>query len=308
MALPSSGPLSINDIAVEFGGSVPHFLSEYYGVVAGVPASGTIAINHFYGKSNDAPISATGGTISDSGGYRYHTFTSGGTFTVNSAAAGAFSNTINTLILAAGGAVHANDYMRSDSCGGGGGGGMVETSFSASAGSKTVSIGQPVNFRQGGNSSVTGLTTAIGGGFGGPRHAPVGQRAGGPGGSGGGGADSYIYGSGTAGQGNRGGDARTASNGHGAGGGGAGAVGGNPDNNAFRAPSGGSGKTWLNGVTYAGGGGAGHYSEYWAGYGGSGGGGRLGNGTFYGGGAGAGQSSLTSSYGYQGIVIFRYQI
>lgn len=308
MALPSSGPLSINDIAVEFGGSVPHFLSEYYGVAAGVPASGTIAITHFYGKSNDASISATGGTISDSGGYRYHTFTSGGTFTVNSAASGAFSNTINTLILAAGGGVHGNDYMRTDGCGGGGGGGMVETSFSASAGSKTVSVGQPVNFRQGGNSSVTGLTTAVGGGYGGPRHNIYDPRVGGPGGSGGGGAESYIYGSGTAGQGNRGGDGRTGNMGRGGGGGGAGAAGGDAIIWEARAPSGGSGKAWLNGVTYAGGGGGGADGPYWSGYGGSGGGGTVGNGTFYGGGAGAGSYSVSSSYGYQGIVIFRYQI
>ena len=51
MALPSSGPLRISDIAVEFGGSVPHSLSEYYGVAAGIPASGTIAIGAFYGAS-----------------------------------------------------------------------------------------------------------------------------------------------------------------------------------------------------------------------------------------------------------------
>jgi len=51
MALPSSGPLSINDIAVEFGGSAPHSLSEYYGVATGIPASGTIAIDDFYGAA-----------------------------------------------------------------------------------------------------------------------------------------------------------------------------------------------------------------------------------------------------------------
>ena len=56
MALPTSGPLSINDIAVEFGGSVPHSLSEYYGVAAGIPASGTIAIDDFYGKSSNLTI------------------------------------------------------------------------------------------------------------------------------------------------------------------------------------------------------------------------------------------------------------
>lgn len=52
MALPSSGPLSMAQIATEFGGAVPHSLSEYYGAAAGVPTSGQISISDFYGKSN----------------------------------------------------------------------------------------------------------------------------------------------------------------------------------------------------------------------------------------------------------------
>jgi hypothetical protein len=51
MALPTSGPLSLNDIAGEFGGSVPHSLSEYYGAATGIPTSGTISIGDFYGAS-----------------------------------------------------------------------------------------------------------------------------------------------------------------------------------------------------------------------------------------------------------------
>ena len=67
MALPSSGPLSINDIAGEFGGSTPHAMSEYYaggglvpagtsGTYGAVPSSGTISIQNFYGTSNFVPI------------------------------------------------------------------------------------------------------------------------------------------------------------------------------------------------------------------------------------------------------------
>ena len=61
MALPSSGTISINDIATEFGGTVPHSLSEYYrggGLVpdtstnASVPTSGTISLSNFYGAAN----------------------------------------------------------------------------------------------------------------------------------------------------------------------------------------------------------------------------------------------------------------
>lgn len=51
MALPSSGQLSMADIAAEFGGVVPHSISEYYGA-GGVPASGQIAISDFYGQSS----------------------------------------------------------------------------------------------------------------------------------------------------------------------------------------------------------------------------------------------------------------
>lgn len=50
MALPSSGPLSLLQIANEFG--TARNLAANYGKAAGVPASGTISIGHFYGKSN----------------------------------------------------------------------------------------------------------------------------------------------------------------------------------------------------------------------------------------------------------------
>lgn len=63
MALPTSGVLSLSDIAGEFGGAVPHSLSEYYAgglyVPAGtsgtngpVPSAGTISIEDFYGTAN----------------------------------------------------------------------------------------------------------------------------------------------------------------------------------------------------------------------------------------------------------------
>lgn len=303
MPLPSSGQVSLSDIAAEFGGVVPHSMSEYLGAAAGVPASGRLRIRDFYGKSNDVAISATGGTISDSGGYRYHTFTSGGTFTVNSAAAGAFSNTVDTLILAAGGGVDVRGSTNSTGqYGGGGGGGMVETSFAASVGSKTVSIGQGVTNDSGQNSSVTSLTTAIGGGAGGYQNSK-----GFSGGSGGGSGNGHTGGSGTAGQGNKGGDSFRG--GFGGGGGGAGAAGGSPHPSSYIGGNGGNGKAWLNGITYAGGGSGGGFVGP-PGSAGTGGGGRSGPGTFYGGGAGAGNLSNATHIlpGYQGIVIFRYQI
>lgn len=56
MALPTSGSLSIEDIAVEFQSIVPHThpdsLSEYYGVASGIPVSpNAISIGDFYGAS-----------------------------------------------------------------------------------------------------------------------------------------------------------------------------------------------------------------------------------------------------------------
>lgn len=52
MPLPSSGTLSYQDIQDEFGGSHPIAINEYYGAAAGIPASGAIGVNSFYGTSN----------------------------------------------------------------------------------------------------------------------------------------------------------------------------------------------------------------------------------------------------------------
>lgn len=52
MALQSSGAISLSQIAAEFGGSIPHSLSEYYGAASGVPSSGTIRFSDFYGVAN----------------------------------------------------------------------------------------------------------------------------------------------------------------------------------------------------------------------------------------------------------------
>ena len=51
MTLQSSGPISLANVQTEFGGSNPIGINEYYGVAAGVPASGTISLYDFYGKS-----------------------------------------------------------------------------------------------------------------------------------------------------------------------------------------------------------------------------------------------------------------
>lgn len=52
MTLPASGPISVNDIATEFG--IPNnsvFPTAFYGK-GGAPASGPLALEDFYGRSN----------------------------------------------------------------------------------------------------------------------------------------------------------------------------------------------------------------------------------------------------------------
>ena len=87
MGLQSSGPISLLDIANEFGGSTPHSLSEYYGVDVGIPSSGAISMSQFYDASNTpwAPTQSTTLTSSQSwtvpSGITYIRFTlTGGTF------------------------------------------------------------------------------------------------------------------------------------------------------------------------------------------------------------------------------------
>ena len=66
MAIKSSGSLSMTEIVDEFGGSVPHSLSEYYrngGAVPGnntnVPTSGTISMSNFYNAVNEIQITVS---------------------------------------------------------------------------------------------------------------------------------------------------------------------------------------------------------------------------------------------------------
>ena len=79
MALASSGTLSINDIAGEFGGSSnPESLSEFYRggsrvpnspANSSIPTSGTIAISNFYnGSASSDIITGTGVSITTGSG------------------------------------------------------------------------------------------------------------------------------------------------------------------------------------------------------------------------------------------------
>lgn len=88
MTLPTSGPLSLNDIKGEFGGPTSPSLGDYYaggtyvpagttGTYGAVPSSGQISIQNFYGTSqvvialSDQTVSYySGGATTASVGYR----------------------------------------------------------------------------------------------------------------------------------------------------------------------------------------------------------------------------------------------
>lgn len=239
------------------------------------------------------PFTATGGTITTSGAYTIHTFTSSGTFTV---VQGMGDETVEYTVVAGGGS--SGCCGTGGGGGGGGAGGFLEGSFTNfSAGSYNVSVGAGGStYNNGGNSSFH-TVTAIGGG----RGATSGGGSGASGGSGGGGNPiNGSGGAGTSGQGNRGGNVGSLNqNDNGtAGGGGA----GGPGSDASWTNTGTSGGPGLpssiNGVTYSRGGNGGN-GTYWTNYG-EAGGANTGNG-------GAGSSAGRSGYpGGSGIVLIRY--
>ena len=278
---------------------------------------------------------ATGGLITYDSTYVYHTFTSSGIFTPNTAL------TADYLVVAGGGSGGCRPAGSYPAGGGGaggtrctigstGGGGSLESALSLNSQAYTVTIGAGgtgVSTDSNGNAgsnSVFATITSTGGGYG----ARVGT-SGGSGGSGGGAAgsdntagSSSLYGAnggaGTSGQGYAGGagwsDASTGTNRSGGGGGGAGAAGSNGTSGTGGA--GGNGiTTSISGIstTYGGGGGgirpsgaAGSASGGTGGGGAGNGGGNATSGTANTGGGGGASYGATSGSGGSGIVIVRY--
>jgi len=320
-------------VTVTSGSATSTVPSAVYGQTAGdtisisvVNVDGTPSSNSINKTVQGLP---TGGTITSSGGYRYHTFTSSSSLVVPSG----FSATADYLIVAGGGG-GGSRYG-----GGGGAGGYRSSTVALSAQTYGVTVGgggagatmSGANAaNRGGNgsdSSAFGITSTGGGGGGSADSVTTGAS----GGSGGGGGVSSA-GAGTSGQGNAGGT------GYGSvgsypykcgGGGGASAAGQAADVNQGYGGDGGAGSTWLNGSTYAGGGGGGSHNPYNSsiktfGAGGSGGGGRSGTygvknagyagSTNTGGGGGgaatdsSGDSSTVGGAGGSGIVIVRYAL
>ena len=243
---------------------------------------------------DNVAFSGTGGTITTSGDYKIHTFTSSGTFTPNMA------GTVEYLVIAGGGGAGRNGGG-----GGGAGGYLTATGFSVAANSLTVTVGAGGAQNVDGANSVFSSITATGGGKG---AGLGGSTSGGSGG--GGGRDSVGAGSGTSGPGNAGGVGLFTDPAYGGGGGGgAGAAGTN--GTATAAGVGGVGlASSINGTSVyrAGGGGGGTYNGTGAGAAGNGGGGTGGSaGTANtGGGGGANTANGAGGAGGSGIVIVRY--
>ena len=266
-------------------------------------------------------FSAYGGTVKEVSGYRYHTFTQNGTFTVVN------PGEVDILVVGGGGGGGWGNMAS----GGGGGGGVVYQSILVTNGNYTITVGAgggkaTTNTSEGGDgeSSSFGNISASGGGGGGS--TGTGVRTGKNGASGGGGAlNTYnaqnAGGTGTNGQGNDGARSGRGGAGGGGGAGSSGQIGGVGDYG--QGGAGGSGIQWLDGEYY-GGGGAGCSTWYSdtsrpvpaGGIGGGGNGGKYNgrvsatNGTNGKGGGGGGSSeyTYTSGNGGSGIIVVKYAV
>lgn len=268
-------------------------------------------------RSLNSSVKATGGTtVTDIGGYRIHTFTGDGTFSVTS------PGEVEYLIVAGGGTGGNNKQGSYENGGGGGAGGLITGSFSIIPQSYSITVGGGGSIpngngqTKGADSSAFGLT-AFGGGGGSTRDSQVNIN----GGSGGGAVNwspHLTNGKGVTRQGNEGGIATQVSSTNGGSAGGGGAGGSGYDGGGSTGGNGGSGfPSNISGVytMYAGGGGGGGQT---AGSGGLGGGGNAGNSSSNNGSAGAPNtggggggnfaSAGNAGNGGSGIVIIRYLI
>lgn len=249
----------------------------------------------------------TGGNVSVTGGYIYHTFNVSDDFITTST----FTSDVDYLIVAGGGGGGTRH------AGAGGAGGYLSSNISLSSSTTyPIVVGSGGAAATNGSASTAFGLTAVGGGKGGNNGI-----AGSPGGSGGGGSNNAPGGAGTPGQGNSGGPAPPGA--YGGGGGGAGAAGGTGSSSLLGL--GGNGLEWKSlGTFYAGGGGGGRDAgtayisngTSTTGGGGRGSGqsatpgepGAVNTGGGGGGGGATGPASSPGGSGGPGIVILRYQL
>ncbi len=264
-------------------------------------------------------MSATGGTTTEAGGYRIHTFTTSGTFTVIS------GGEVEYLVVAGGGGGAGRDVG-----GGGGAGGMkVVSSYTIIPGTYSITLGaggsglpdtgSVTSAAQGNDSSFGSINQCEGGGVGRPHHVNSSSFSNGGSGGGAAGLTNLVGGTGVSDQGNNGGNGEGTASTYYGGGGGGGA--GQRGRHVSEGRNGGDGiQSDISGtnIYYAGGGGgAGHRTSgnTSLGSGGLGGGGDAGtsgttstrDGTDGLGGGGASRNEgLTGGAGGDGIVIIRY--
>jgi hypothetical protein len=134
-----------------------------------------------------SPI-ALGGTITEAGGFRTHTFTTVGsdTFRVVSG----LSSVEYLVVAGGGGGGRSNSDITYQYTGGGGAGGMRTASISTTSGTFSTTVGSGGVIRSDGTNSSFLSVVSIGGGGGGQGSASGdGPTQGRPGGSGGGGAN-----------------------------------------------------------------------------------------------------------------------
>ena len=163
-------------------------------------------------------VAATGGTITTSGDFKIHTFTSTGTFTVTDAGSPGGSNTVDYLVVAGGASGGAGMNAAAGGGGGGGGAGGYRESYPnpATGGLSVSAQAYPITVGGGGaaqssasnqgnpgsNSVFSSITSAGGGGGGKGTGSYNGHGADGGSGGGGGGTDGPAHGTANGGSGN----------------------------------------------------------------------------------------------------------
>jgi hypothetical protein len=160
-------------------------------------------------------VLATGGSVTDTTGFRTHTFLASDSFVVTN------PGTIEYLVVAGGGSGGGNSSTRSG--GGGGAGGFKTGSIAVTAGTYAITVGAggmalvpQAAASDGGGSSIGTLVTCSGGG-GGASVSGTTAVAGRAGGSGGGGTGGGDGGTGISGQGRNGGGSASITSGTGGG-------------------------------------------------------------------------------------------
>lgn len=205
MALPSSGQISLSQIAAEFGGTSPDSMSEYYGA-GGAPSSGALSFADFYGLSanptyyivsgggsggpanqGSTPPGAGGGgaggnviignDLQKNPGETWDFTVGAGGLAEQTGGFGGFSRiSVNggfPFVIANGGARGSADSYDDDR--GGAGGGRSAANVGDPGPAET---GERVNCGAGGASAINGALTAVAGGGGGSGRSVNAQSAG----------------------------------------------------------------------------------------------------------------------------------